>query len=257
MTFSFHVDTQAINALELFAGKQDVRYYLNGIWACAQDARTVRLCASDGHTLAEHRITTETDMEGAFPRSGIIPRDAFKGLKQFVAVTIVPLSADMKTSGTYSINDGERAGKLIDATFPDLDRVWPKAVSLEAAHLDPDYVARIGKAAQLLAGKGKLHSSLYQNGDSPSMFKVRDDFAGLIMPMRQDAPSMPDWVASKITPDLAKESAHKLLEALTDLVACINAGVKPAQDDAVLADARAAILAADGDLRSTRAKSAA
>jgi hypothetical protein len=247
--FTFHVDTNAIKALELFAGDKDVRYYLNGICAKAIDPRTVRLIATDGSTLAEHRIKTETDMDGPFPREGIIPRDAFKAMKGSVAVTVTSI-------GTYVINDGERGGKLIDAKFPDVDRVWPRSVNLEATHINNEYIGRLAKAAKLL--DMRYGGVVFQNGaDSPSVFKIRDDFAGILMPMRRNDEELPSWVKTTIAPDVKKESAADLFNALLDLNACIAAGVRPAPEDAVLDNARVALLRAGASLQEMQGDKAA
>ncbi len=247
--FKLPIDLNAIKALELFAGKDDVlfagkddeRHYLNGIWVCAIDARTVRVVATDGYTLAEHRVALQEggmEFTGGFPQSGIIPRDAFKALKGFTVLSIEPGSKGTFDPPRYSINDGERVGKLIDGTFPDIDRIWPSSVSLEATHLDPDYVARVGKAAHLLAGKGLLRSAFFQNGSNPTVFKVRDDFAGLIMPERTDKASMPEWTPTKSLGDPIREAAKETVIALRDLYDCAAAGILPKSTDDVLSNAR-------------------
>lgn len=188
MKLTIMIDSNTIKALELFAGKADVRYYLNGINVEATDATTVRLSATNGHIAAIHRIAELHDYaseDAVFPFAGIVPRDAFQGVKGSVM-----LSIDTVT-GRYSVNGGDRSGSLIDGKFPDIDRVIPKSVVLAPAHLNQEYVAAIGKAAKLMGMR--YGATIFQNGTAASVFMVRDDFIGVIMPIRNAATEMPAW----------------------------------------------------------------
>jgi hypothetical protein len=195
--------------------------------------------------MAEHRVKTETEMQGPFPQSVIIPRDAFKGLKGNVAVRVDGEGLHYKIESLQ----GDRSGKLIDGRFPDVDKVWPRTVSLKPGHYDPAYIARLDKAAALLGGRRhKVYPRLFQNGtDAAAMFRVTQQFIGLIMPLRMGEADLPDWCPSKVETDAVHEGAQEALVALIDLESCVRAGVMPGRDDVVMKNARAAITNSGGD----------
>jgi hypothetical protein len=237
MKIQLMLDPKLIRALELFAGDNDVRYYLNGLHVEALDASTAQITVSDGHRIMRHRISEVgpfelTSPEESFPCGGIIPRDVVKGIKADRIVLCVDTVA-----WRYDVNDGERGGKLIDGKFPDIDRVWPRTVSGEAGQYDPEYLADIGKACKLLGVK--YGGTLIQNGPTDAaLIVLRHDFAGLLMPMRKDINVVPSWVASTIKPTVLKDNALDLAVALRDLYDCNAAGILPKSVDQVLVRSR-------------------
>jgi hypothetical protein len=245
MSFTFHVDVDSIKALEVFAATKDVRFYLNGIQALATDPEHVRLCATDGSILAALRITRETDDNaGPFPMEGIIPRGAFMGMKGSVCVEVAPINSADNAIGGYSLNNGERTGILINGHFPDVMRVWPTNVSMQAADFDLALVGRIAKAAEILSGKrSRCIGRIFPNGDhSPATFAIRDDFAGVIMPIRSIRDAMPDWTPTIVNRCALKENAKETALSLRDLYDLVAAGVLPKPTDSVLIAAKAALL---------------
>jgi DNA polymerase III subunit beta len=106
---------------------QDVRYYLNGLMLEFNDAM-LRVVSSDGHRLAVYEATLEHRFESY--RQVIIPR---KGVSEFFRL----LGDD---SRQVSIQLGSNSilfelghicfsAKLIEARFPDFERVMPRDIS--------------------------------------------------------------------------------------------------------------------------------
>lgn len=107
---------------------EETRYYLNGVnWASTPNGR--RMAATDGHRLALCRYAANED-ETAF--SYIIPRKTVGVISQFL------VNADVEI---FSVSNGNQIintvlefkgpglvlrSKLIDGTFPDVERVIPK-----------------------------------------------------------------------------------------------------------------------------------
>ena len=208
MKIVISIDTDAIKALELFAGKHDARSYLNGIHVEALSPDTVRLVATDGHRAIVYRPANAgpfqaTSPEETCPVGGVIPRDIFKGLPRRVDWPTLQVDT---VRHRWEINDGERSGALLacHSDFPDIDRVWPSNVSFEMGHYNEQYIADIGKAAALLGHKSG--ATLIQNGTRAAVFAIGEEWAGLLMPMRRE-PCLPTWVPTKMGENREQQAA--------------------------------------------------
>jgi len=117
---------------------EETRYYLNGIYLHATEsdgAKVLRAVATDGHRLAR---VEEPLPEGAGSMPGVIvPRktvnEVRKLLDEFTGDVDIALS---DTRIQLKIGTITLTSKLIDGTFPDYDRVIPRA---------NDKVLRVGK----------------------------------------------------------------------------------------------------------------
>jgi DNA polymerase-3 subunit beta len=188
------VDPACLKATALFAAAKDSRYYLNGVQIESGHSET-RLVATDGGAVAVCRIP-QGHGEGRVV-SGIIPIEAIKTLK--TGGGIVSLSID---DGTYTLAQGVTAtsGKCIDGVYPDWRRVIPDTFGGEPATLDQKYIDRVMKAQDLLVPpkNRRVYAPITYSGvEGSALFRVGDDFAGIIGPTRThmvDAIEIPDWL---------------------------------------------------------------
>ncbi|UXT96735.1 DNA polymerase III subunit beta [Agrobacterium tumefaciens] len=148
---------------------EETRYYLNGVnWASTPNGR--RMAATDGHRLALCRYAANED-ETAF--SYIIPRKTVGVISQFL------VNADVEI---FSVSNGNQIintvlefkgpglvlrSKLIDGTFPDVERVIPKEFAHRLEIRTDEMLPAIrqataiggwrGSAIRLHGVSGKLH----------------------------------------------------------------------------------------------------
>jgi len=117
---TFDIDMAALFAPVSFAiSTEETRYYLNGVFfrgAQHPDEHCVAV-ATDGHRLAKHLAGTLPAFEGV-----IVPRKVVGLLPRGVAsVSVSPQKIRIAADDLVLVS------KLIDGTFPDYERVIPKA----------------------------------------------------------------------------------------------------------------------------------
>lgn len=206
MQITVSIDT--LKALQLFAAKGDIRYYLNGIKVEAGN-QGIRLIACDGHTMgvtgdatSEAPITEPTDfiIPGALIEQAVKAKTKWK----FAIITI----ADGRYVGTkearkivIKVDSCEFVSNEVQGVFPDWQRVLPAKVNGQVAVYDPDYLVRAKKARSILGLKGT--PDMGYNGAGAAVFIISDRFMAIVMPMR-------DGIIYDIPPGLAKlrHSAH-------------------------------------------------
>jgi len=186
MQNQFTVSINALKGLDLLAGKQDIRYYLNGVNVEFSESCT-RLVATNGHILGIENLTQNLVNTGA--GSLIIPSDIIKALKPVSKnadiVQIKQIDAGHWEIDNYGVKT-TFAG--IEGKFPDYARVVSGAkTSGQAAQYNPDYLATFLKAAKLLTGKKTfIEIELMQNGHSAALINIvgLTSFIGVIMPTK-------------------------------------------------------------------------
>lgn len=221
--FRLTIPRDIARALVLFAAKQDIRYYLNGVYV-EKHANTARLVTTDGHRLC---VASVTPAEGDTGHgSAIIPREFFDAVKRGKHGFALVLEVQ-ESGGATGAHDGnpfvlrdfdarDSMGKTIEGRFPDWSKVTPAKVSGEPAHFNPDYLADFKKAAEILGDKSGCFPFGY-NGGSAAIAQLRSDVIGVLMPMRGDTlAESPDWIredcaAAGRVPDVdkAREMAEK------------------------------------------------
>jgi hypothetical protein len=118
----------------------------------------------------------------------------------------VPVSQSRPVTLTYA--GMSMSGKTIDGEFPKWRNVIPTKVFGKAAQFDPHYIGLLSKAWVILHGnKGHRRVGIGHNGEGTALIDLgNDNFFGIIMPMRLDAPvSPPDWWADSLR--IATDSA--------------------------------------------------
>ncbi len=106
-------------------GQQDVRFYLNGmLWEIKQG--TLRAVATDGHRLALASVPVTSDWE-ADSKQAIIPRKGIVELARLFSEPDAPVQILLSSNHMRAITRNfVFTSKLIDAKFPDYERVLPR-----------------------------------------------------------------------------------------------------------------------------------
>lgn len=187
--------SQHLAAAAHFAGRQDVRYYLNGALVEAT-AKETRVAATDGMVAAVLRSRAKNAIGDETTLSLIIPNDTIAAL-----VKIAPKNGCLivlrPTDDHWEIvTPTVRLTFIpIDGRFPDYRAIFPSQPTGEVSQLNPELLAKFSKAAKSLGAKGQ--SIVQHNGSSAAMVTISatEDFVGVIAPLRtKDLHLVPtDW----------------------------------------------------------------
>jgi DNA polymerase III sliding clamp (beta) subunit (PCNA family) len=189
----------ALKAVNLFASKEETRYYLCGVLVQISLRHTLYV-ATDGHRMLVHR---EDLAEGAEANTllgdFILPRAALDKLK---AAKSGPAEILFSTFGEGKFLLGETLVTPVDGSFPQWSRAVPAPVDPEATPQRPQfnlaYCVDFQKAAIAL-GYGALAPHLhYSDASAPCAVTFGDSRQtfGVIMPVRNQAPlwaGVPEW----------------------------------------------------------------
>lgn len=221
-------------AIDNFAAKNDVRYYLNGICIQRNPAGGIVVVATDGHVfgaiddpdgwiadghneLIVARPTKRMVSAIKGKHKSLVPVDRLLIMKN---CQVLACGEDVPPFDSASVFSD--ASEIIDAKFPDWRRVIPKR--LVAGESEPEAAppaapyfghTKLGQfvaAAEMLC-EGKAGSSAYMHTETfgpsaGSIVRISTStiepgrFIGVIMPMRVDGVelTMPDWTKQEAAP---------------------------------------------------------
>jgi hypothetical protein len=184
----FTIQTEQLKAVAPFMGKGDIREYLNGVCVDVDRAGNVRLVGSDGHRLAVVRAWSLAE-----PLAGqqfILDGEAMRDLAKSRADQLDVIPGE----GFWLV--GDRRVKLVEGRYPDWHRVIPDLDDLgepEPATFNPALLRAFADVSKVLTGK--VHNvdvfQRGQRGGSVVTISGRDDFLGILMPMRSSATYAP------------------------------------------------------------------
>ena len=182
----FSIKQSQLKAMLNLAAKQDIRFYLCGVFV-EFNQQTTRLVATCGHKLGVLNHCSE-DNQGA--GSLIIPREVIENLPKAGYDPELAFTSEDK-EGFWKINAPgvQTIFGQIDGNFPDYRRVCNFKTSGEAASFNYEYLVQFLKVQKALGGSKTNTVNLYQNGTSGALVTLAgvDNFAGVIMPIRSDA----------------------------------------------------------------------
>ncbi len=183
LAHSFELDGKDLKRLiektQFAISTEETRFYLNGIYLHAaenEQGPVLRSVATDGHRLAQVEMPLP---EGAAGMPGVIvPRKTVLELRKLCEDNDMKMKVELSESKIRFSTDGLKlTSKLIDASFPDYDRVIPKnndkhmSVSNGAFSAAVDRVSTLstdkGRAVKLIIEKDQLTLSV-TNPDSGS-----------------------------------------------------------------------------------------
>lgn len=179
-----------IKAVSLFAPKNDVRSYLNGVCFEVSDSKVI-LTATTGYSMCSAPVDVE---------SGQLPGKYIVGLEYLSDAdpkSNVDITFD-NNNVTLTKNNRSVTAALIDGNFPDWRRVVPDKVSGEVAQLCPENIVTALKAKRILLDDNKIQG-LYisHNGADPAVIVIGvPEVIILISPFRTETFSYnkPEWI---------------------------------------------------------------
>jgi DNA polymerase-3 subunit beta len=185
----FSIKQSQLKAMLNLAAKQDIRYYLCGVFV-EFNQQTTRLVATCGHKMGLLNHPSE-DNQGA--GTLIIPREVIENLPKATRSfdpELIITSEDKEGFWKISAAGTQTIFGQIDGKFPDYRRVCNFKTSGEAANFNYEYMVQFLKVQKMLSTNTAYSTvNLYQNGTSGALVTLSgvDNFAGVIMPMRTDA----------------------------------------------------------------------
>lgn len=187
------LDHTALKAVSLFAGKKDIRYYINGV-AVEAVANETRLVGTNGHTMGVHRMVAENECTGLV--LFVIPNNTVAMLLKLkkpkgsrddtVTITLPDDYAEKPDAELRADCFGQSIlFRRIDGKYPDYARVIPTELSGEVAAFNPEYLMLLQKAAQCFHA-GAIMPAFGMNGDGAALAVIHDAMIAVVMPMRGD-----------------------------------------------------------------------
>jgi hypothetical protein len=184
------INVTTLKALLLFAGKKDVRYYINSIHFEQSATGTVAV-ATNGHCLAVARL----DRDPVEPSSFTVPREHLDNVVKGAKGGVDVVQVDAAQCTLVSTN-GRITVPLLDGKFPDWRRVVTPQQTGERAYYHPDYAAMVDKAGQIVR-PAKVGYLIQQNGNSVGYANLNDVIHAYVMPLRSgyetEVVSSPNW----------------------------------------------------------------
>lgn len=187
----FLVKQKHLRGMLNLTSKKDVRFYLMALHF-VQDQRGTIIEATDGHICGRLLI----DSTPQAPAKVLIGLPEIKLFLSKKGDEIVQIEVNGDDVIAYTPN-AQTTFKRMDGTFPDCNRVTPKAgYEIVAAHYNPALLVRFAKAAEDF-GAREGHIYLRQNGDNPALVTLEQEplFIGVVMPMRGNTieSDVPAW----------------------------------------------------------------
>ena len=147
---NIEIKTRHLRAALLFAAKNDIRFYLNGVHFRDLNGYLV-IEATDGHRLI--RITTGVILPD--PLSAIVPVGAIKAMLKSKR-SMASVAFDGKAASFYAATHRE-AWDLIGGKYADICAVMPKSFEhpILAGVFNPSYIADAWEAALIFKGLSK------------------------------------------------------------------------------------------------------
>ena len=194
------LDAALMKGMLAFAGRQDIRFYLNSLLV-ETTATDAILVATDGHTLAAHRVAAD-DVEDHQPGlQVIVPRSALEAVKPKRSGRAQTVAIEVAAEAITVTGETTASADPIDAKYPDWRRVLPAQVSGEPGQVNPRFYARVGLLADAVLGKSASPATFF-NRPGPLLIQFDGNTQAVIMPLR-DEPAftgLPTWVHGEAQP---------------------------------------------------------
>ena len=161
MSHSFELDSKDLKRLiektQFAISTEETRFYLNGIYlhtAENNDGAVLRSVATDGHRLAQVEMPIP---EGAAGMPGIIvPRKTVIELRKLCEDNEARMKVELSEKKIRFSTEGLKlTSKLIDASFPDYDRVIPKDNDKQMGVTNAEFAAAVDRVSTLSTDKGR------------------------------------------------------------------------------------------------------
>ena len=186
----YEVNLKVLNKLAKLAPKENIRYYLNGVQVNIYPDHSI-YAVTNGHYLAMYQET----IENPDTVSLIIPRETLVNTKP---ISKYANKARLEQSGDQWVIQNTMF-HAVDATYPDIIKVLPSPDNLSADNpaqdFNIDYLYALNKCYQKVSGMklGNLRIMYNKDKTSGAFLDGNDQFIAVLMPMRQEAGTTPEW----------------------------------------------------------------
>lgn len=202
------IETKHLLALLHFAGKGDIRTYLNAVRIEARERETV-LVASTGGRIAAILSPARIE-EGPEAFDVLVPRAVVEALKKAGPAIQLQSPDGVLWTATDTQTGSTHRWKDEGLRYPDWRRVVPRTTSGQAGHYNAEDLEAVAKVAAALrvkptkgSSKDKLGAAylIAPNGNDGALVQIRGtpEFIGVLMPYRLEAvhaelrTSAPGW----------------------------------------------------------------
>ena len=182
----------AFKAVALAAGRQDIRYCLNGM-LIEQAEDGLYLVASDCHRM--HAMRVRQDVVLPVGSQVIVPNDAIAKIKpsRHMPTMTVEIADDLRT-GVLAFFGDRFEWTACEGRYPDWRRVLPREATIDGggASFNADYLADVSKAAVLMGsrkGTDAVPQLAFagQRGAVRALIQGQPEFIAVIMPQTHKA----------------------------------------------------------------------
>lgn len=210
------VAASLFRAASEFQSKEEVRYYINGVYVQPHPDGGAVMVGTDGH-----RMLVAHDKEGVCTKPAIVQLEAaaYQPLGKDPELKLCVGADGIATCGHYrSVKN-----TFIDGTFPDWARVVKPVVELakkrfhgkpqfEPASFNAKYISGIRKVTKALGEEGVAVRIVTFASAEPALLLIpsRSDVFGVLMPMLAECdPAVPAFMRSILEPKPAKKATRK------------------------------------------------
>lgn len=224
-----NIQARLVAAICEFKAKNDIRYYLNGVYVEPLPIGGAVIVATNGHAMGIWRDTSAIVERPAILRIGKQLREACAesadGFLSLIDGRLTVTNEQKKESYVQpnSEKDGAALGwEIENAKYPDWKTVVPDDCKTgPLGSFNAGYVKLVHKALRIVNGDKFAGITLRQSDESKCIFVTsgsQPNFAAVIMPMRDDGNgNYPAWIAD--LKEQAKESAPLPGQQPSDAVA--------------------------------------
>lgn len=208
VAFTLRADVlkRLIDRTQFAISTEETRYYLNGIFfhvVGSGDEARLRAVATDGHRLAKAEIPApagSADMPGV-----IVPRKTVGEIQKLLEEPEAEVKIGLSDSKIrLAIGDMVLTSKLIDGTFPDYERVIPKANDKRLTVDKAEFERAVDRVSTVSADRGRAvklslaHDKLVLAVNNPDSGSATDE-----LPVGYDAEPLEIGFNSKYLLDIA------------------------------------------------------
>lgn len=216
-----NLNANLVAAICQFKAKEDIRYYLEGVYVAPLESGGAVIVATNGHALGLWR-----DLTGQVERPAILRIEkklesacAGKGERHLRLIDGRLTVVDEHGLELFvQHREGNKPESWeIEAKYPDWKAVIPKGTSGPALFdgMNPTYVGFAQKALAIAKGKDYLGLAFHQAAAENGIAVICDrepNFMAVIMPMRESTGMFPEWI-SALLPVVAEQPEKELVPA--------------------------------------------
>ncbi|MGF6282036.1 DNA polymerase-3 subunit beta [Pseudomonas frederiksbergensis] len=159
----------ALRQVGFCAGRNDVRYYLNGVLFDLQPG-SLTLAATDGHRLGVTEVPVTSELSGQF----ILPSTCIEDVAGFCGSGAVEV-AFSKQMVRYTTRSGVLFSRLVDGTFPKYKNLVANAAKGMLARVDRNEIASAVARVTLLSDSKMPAVKLTLSSDEISIQSISAD----------------------------------------------------------------------------------